>query len=236
MVPPFPGAGAVSVASRVGNALANEAARLSEVMSTLPEPAFDWSTGCPPWNVQELFAHVHMGVARISTALTQPTGPGPLIDAARYYRRDHRFSPETDAERIASAQCAAASWAGGRALAAAFDRDWRHALQLVAAEAPGRTVSTRHGDLMPLHEFLITRVVELAVHGLDLALALRRPPWLTDDAAAVVTELLTGGVRAGPAGWDQLTLVRKATGREPASEAEIEQLRRAGVRWLAFQP
>ena len=49
---------------------------------------------------------------------------------------------------------------------------------------------TRHGDLISLTEFLRTRVLELAVHRLDLAVALGREPWMTQPAAQVTEELL----------------------------------------------
>ncbi|GAA2699584.1 hypothetical protein GCM10010429_01420 [Micromonospora olivasterospora] len=79
-------------------------------------------------------------------------------------------------------------------------------------------------------EFLVTRVVEVGVHGLDLAAALGREPWLTPAAAEV-----TGG-RGVPAGlgWDGSTLVAEATGRAPLTGRKRAVLAAAGVRWLAF--
>lgn len=99
----------------------------------------------------------------------------------------------------------------------------------------GRVVRTRHGDAMALAEFLVTRVVEVGVHGLDLAAALGREPWLTPAAAEVATALLTGG-RDVPAelGWDRLTLVGRTTGRVPLTDRERAVLDAAGVRRLAF--
>ncbi|GIJ27285.1 hypothetical protein Vqi01_24470 [Micromonospora qiuiae] len=51
-----------------------------------------------------------------------------------------------------------------------------------------------------LMEFPHTRVVEVGVHGLDLAAALDRPPWLTATAGRVIADLLTGGRRTRPRG------------------------------------
>ena len=83
---------------------------------------------------------------------------------------------------------------------------------------------TRHGDLMLLSEFLRTRVLELAVHGLDLAAGLNRDPWLTPEAAAVVAELMlpTGSAPAvrKRLGWDDATLIAKITDRLPLTPAE----------------
>jgi hypothetical protein len=86
---------------------------------------------------------------------------------------------------------------------------------------------------MLLSEFLRTRVFELAVHGLDLAVALDREPWMTPLAAEVTGELLlpaaAGARLRADAGWDQVTLIAKLTGRRPATSAEstlIESLGR----------
>jgi hypothetical protein len=86
----------------------------------------------------------------------------------------------------------------------------------------------------------VTRVVELGVHGLDLATALGRKPWLTAPAGELIAGLLTRA--AGEAGtgfadelrWDRLTLITKATGRQPLTDAEQDELDRRGVRWLAL--
>lgn len=56
-----------------------------------------------------------------------------------------------------------------------------------AALPVDRLVRTRHGDAMLLRDFMVTRVVELAVHRPDLADALDGPPWTHDSAVEVVT-------------------------------------------------
>lgn len=118
--------------------------------------------------------------------------------------------------------------------AAAFTAAWRATDAAVAVQPADRVVRTRHGDPMSLPEFLVTRVVEVGVHGLDLAVALNREPWLTPTAAQVIADLLTGG-RPVPAGlgWDRLTLIRKATGRAPLAGRERAVVA-AAVRWLSF--
>lgn len=40
-------------------------------------------------------------------------------------------------------------------------------------------IGNRRGDTMLLTDFLVTRVVEVGIHGLNLADALDRPAWLT---------------------------------------------------------
>jgi hypothetical protein len=90
---------------------------------------------------------------------------------------------------------------------------------------------------MFLPDFLATRVVELAVHGLDIADAVHRQPWLMPAAVEFLQQLLLGpGWPAAIAaiGWDPVTLLRKATGRAPIDAQESDQLERWGVRRLAL--
>src|SRR6202035_6001180 len=82
-----------------------------------------------------------------------------------------------------------------------------------------RVLRPRHGDLMLLTGFLRTRVVELAVHGLDLAIGLDRDPWLTPEAASVVADLvLPDGSAARPRqrpAWVPAHVIAQVT-RRPA--------------------
>jgi hypothetical protein len=57
-------------------------------------------------------------------------------------------------------------------LANDFAATWQRVDQLCRAEPEDRVVRAGHGDAMLLSQFLVTRVVEVAVHGLDLAEAL----------------------------------------------------------------
>jgi uncharacterized protein (TIGR03083 family) len=215
-------------------AFRDECARLGAVLRTLDAPDLDRPTGCPPWTVRELLAHVRTGAGRLPGMLAAPAPPRAEVDAAGYFGAA-KFTPEVDAARVAAARREAVDLPTGAALAADFDRVWRATDAAVAGYPPERVVRTRHGDPMTLADFLLTRVVEVAVHGLDLAAALGRTPWLTPTAAEAVAELLTGG-RAVPAelGWDRLTLVSRVTGRSPLTDRERAAAGAAGFRWLSF--
>jgi uncharacterized protein (TIGR03083 family) len=219
----------------VVDAFRAESARLAGVMLALDEPDFDLPTRCAPWTVAELLAHVRTATDRLTTMLAEPAPPAPQVDAAGYYR-PALFEPALDAARVAAAQQEAGQLSG-HALAAEFDRTWRAVVELVVGQAPDRVVRTRYGDAMLLADFLVTRVVEVGVHGLDLADALRRPPWLTEPAAVVIEGVLVAvgdGTVAGRLGWDRLTFIRKATGRARLTDAEHAEIDRHGVRWLTL--
>jgi hypothetical protein len=221
-----------------------EAERLSKMAVAEQESGFSRLSRCTPWTVGELLYHVRTAAGRLTSMFAEPepgrgAEPGPgLVDAAAYYRRDHRYSPAANAERVAAAQRGAAGLASGAAIVREFDLAWRESWELARAAPPTRVVRTRHGDRMLLTEFLRTRVLELAVHGLDLAAGFGRAPWMTAQAADVVTALvLPGGYAAqlqAEAGWDLATLIAKATGRRPLTAAESALLQRRGIRLLAL--
>jgi uncharacterized protein (TIGR03083 family) len=214
-----------------------EAGRLTAALQSLREPDWDRPTGCVPWRVRELLGHVRVVIAWLPGMLSSGRPAGAEVSAVQYYRPDERFSAATNAARISLAQDCADAHATGASLLDDFAQTWRQAYDLCLIEPDQRVVRTRHGDAMLLSEFLLTRVVELAVHGLDLAAALDRQPWLTHEAADAVERLLLGhtdsdSVRA--LGWDQVTFLRKATGREPISEAERTRITEAGIHWLTL--
>ncbi|GIJ11621.1 maleylpyruvate isomerase N-terminal domain-containing protein [Micromonospora andamanensis] len=221
----------------VRSAFHDECDRLGAVLRTLDRSDLDRPTRCTPWTVADLLAHVRTGAGRLADMLAT-TVPGPArVDAAGYFGAA-KFLPQVDADRVESARSEATRHRSQELAAGpgtGFDRAWRATLAAVDAHPADRVVRTRHGDPMTVTEFLRTRVVEVGVHGLDLAEALDRPPWLTPTAARVIADLLTGG-QPLPAdlGWDRLTLIFKATGRSPRSRAEQDALDAAGIRLLAF--
>ncbi|MFI6935623.1 maleylpyruvate isomerase N-terminal domain-containing protein [Streptomyces sp. NPDC050287] len=223
---------------RVVEAFRLEAGQLARAMAGVSMAEWRLPTRCAPWTVSELLAHVRVVIAWLPGMLAAPAPPRAEISAVEYYRPDDRFAPDTNAARIALAQDLAAEQLSGAALAEDFNVTWQQVDRLCQAEPEGRVVRTRHGDPMLLSEFLLTRVVEVAVHGLDLADALRREPWLTPQAADVVQDLLLGGADGAAAleklGWRQLRFLRKATGREPITEEEALDVSRLGIRWLTL--
>jgi len=203
---------------RAGLALTDEGDALYHALRDLEPGDFDRPTGCPPWTVRDLLAHVHTAVRRTLDMLEGPTPAAAEVDAVGYYRPDHRFDAAADAERVAAAQ---RETTDGQSLVDGI----ADACRRVAAAGPAdRLVTTRHGDAMTLDDFVVTRVVEVAVHGVDLALALDRPPWTTQAARRVVLDLFPAAAHAAAEqfGWDDQMFLAKATGRAPLVGAERE--------------
>lgn len=169
----------------IAEAFGAESGRLPEVVAGLDDAAFARPTRCDPWTVAELVYHMGTGMRRLPAMLAAPEPSGAaLVSAAAYYRPDQRFSRATNAGRIESARQGAAGLAGAAARARDVSEARQLALVALRDAPPGRVVRTRHGDLMLLAEFLRTRVLELTVHGLDLAAALDREPWMTAPGPA----------------------------------------------------
>jgi uncharacterized protein (TIGR03083 family) len=197
----------------------------------------DWNrpTRCDPWSVRDLVGHVCVVVGWLPAMLDAEAPIQAECSAAEYYRPDHRFDAATNATRIALGRQRVDD-VPDDALAAEFTSVWRDVEARCRRERDDRVVRTRHGDAMLLSDFLLTRVVEVAVHGLDLSDALTVEPWLTAPAADSVLELLLGdgAARADDLGWGQARLLRKATGREPLNAEESGQLAQLGIHWLAL--
>lgn len=222
-------------AATVNTALAAESAALAAGLRAAPAADLDRPTCCPPWTVRDEFAHTAIAVSRTLDMLDAPPPAGPPVDTARYYSPDHRFAPQTDRARVDTAADFAAAHTGAE-LIDWFEQQVKQVVDRVAA-TPQRLVATRHGDPMRLTDFQVTRVVELAVHGLDLADALGVAPWLTPQAADVVQGLLCGLSAPGAAaalGVDSAGLLRRATGRIALTEAERARLDALGITWLTL--
>ncbi|MEV0029555.1 maleylpyruvate isomerase N-terminal domain-containing protein [Nocardia sp. NPDC050793] len=215
--------------AEVVRAFDEESTAWARVLAALTPAEFGRPTPCPPWTVAELIAHVTAAIARVPDGLAAPSPPRADLDATGYYH-PRIFDATANAERVTAAQRAAAAQPDPAALVAAFDRQCRRTLDVVAHQPPGRLVVTRWGDGMALHEFLLTRVVELVLHGLDLAAALDRPIWSTPTAAALVTGFLGVDTAATRLGWDQPTALAKGSGRAPLTPDEEAELARIPLR------
>lgn len=231
--------------SVVEPALGAEVTALEEVLLGLSESEVMLPTRCAPWDVAALSVHTVGSLNQVLVALDQgrPGVSEGSVSAAGYYVPEVRFSPEVNAARVAGA----VERASRREDAAEPGRVLRGTWDALAGRLPGepvdRRIVTRHGDPMLLTDYLVTRVVEVVLHGLDLADALGREPWTSGAALDVVRGVLFGSAdpeelrrvlpqevgQRGPS----LAAVRAVTGRS-GSEVDRAVLTAAGVRLLAL--
>ena len=218
------------------SALVSEATALGAALDDLVDSDWDRCTRCEPWTVGELVGHVLVVLSRVVPMVEAPSPSGTPIPTADYFRPDDRFSSESNRQRVQSGIDQAATVGTGPAAIDAV----RHTvltLDEICRDQPlDRLVLTRHDDVMTLDEFLLTRVVEVVLHGIDVADALGRAPWTTPAAGELVIGLLAGPaadeVNALP--WDTPTILRSATGREAPYGPPAGLFGQLGIRWLAL--
>ncbi|MBB6172362.1 uncharacterized protein (TIGR03083 family) [Nocardiopsis mwathae] len=212
-------------------ALGAEVSRLVRVLSGLSEEEVVRPTRCSPWDVAALAVHTVGALDRVGVMLGAEAPGRAVVGAAGYYRPDVRLSAEVDADRVRSAVEVAARRSDAGEMGRVCAGVWRGLEPRLAREPVDRVVLTRHGDAMLLTDFLVTRVVELVLHGVDLADALGREPWPDGAALGVVERLAFGG---GDPGLPALDAVRAATGRALPGGPGWAALAGSGVRVLAF--
>ncbi|MEV4533982.1 maleylpyruvate isomerase N-terminal domain-containing protein [Asanoa sp. NPDC049518] len=195
----------------------------------------DWDrpTRCTPWLVRDLVGHVVTVLGRVPPMVAAVVPGRADTDVAGYYRDDERFSAAANADRVRTAH----DRAGVPDLAGDLGRIADEVVEVCREQPADRVVRTRHDDAMLLSDFLLTRLFETAVHGLDVADALRRPPWLTAGATQLLLPLLFGqGWAAAVAalGRDDAQVLRMATGRAAVSDEESARLTVLGLRPLTL--
>ncbi|GGN88476.1 hypothetical protein GCM10010112_71990 [Actinoplanes lobatus] len=200
-------------------------------LRALPRGAWERPTRCEPWTVRDVVGHVITVLGRVPVMVAADAPATAEVSTTGYYRADDRFGAETNAERVRAAQAVTGDLPTRLADVAAQVR-------AACSPEPGdRLVRTRHGDAMLLGDFLLTRIVEAGIHGLDVADAAGVPPWLTGPAGEKVLGMLFGPPwreSVAALGRDPLTVIRKATGRAPVTPTEQDRLDAAGLRRLAL--
>lgn len=180
-------------------------------------------TRCDDWSLELLLAHLVRGVDRLRAYLAEefPTEP-PSIGWLSYWTT---IAVVADSASITERARRFAAEVNNRAVSRVWKDVHERALQVVHAAPPDRGVPTPFGVLR-LDHYLPTRVVEVAVHGLDLRHALGLEEVVTPEAlqvTATVLDHLLPGDRA-PGHEDDLDFVLAATGRRPSDDSRLPVL------------
>jgi uncharacterized protein (TIGR03083 family) len=200
--------------------LAAECRAAARAAVSLPPDAFARPTRCDAWDVRALLGHLWRDVDRILVYAAAEPPERADSDAIAYYRVG--YDPVAEAPDVARRAIEAAdAFPDGLALARGFDERWRRAVDVARGLAPDRLVRT-FGPCLRLDAYLCTRLLEAAVHGLDLADAVAVEPWITDDATRVVRAMLVAMLGEEPPedlGWDDVAFLEAGTGRRrPTAE------------------
>lgn len=162
------------------------------------------------WSVRELIAHTNRVYRTILDYVAGDTkDPTPILTASDYFRIV--LAEETPHVHIAERARREVLDYEGRDVVAVTEELAKRAGQLVDTAA-GATVMHLFVGEMELDQYLATRVVELVVHGLDLAAALDLPTEPPAESATVALAVLLPLARPS----DLSGVLRLLTGR-PAS-------------------
>jgi uncharacterized protein (TIGR03083 family) len=203
----------------VRTALEAEGGVLLEALEPLPHEAFERPTRLGAWTVRDLGGHLWRGLHRVIEGLGSPPPARIDVDAVTYWRA---YDPTATGPDIAErAREVARRYPDAAALVADLRRVLDEVVEACRNTPDERPVPT-WGPVMRLDELLATRVLELAVHGLDLADALGREPWLTPGAASITRGILVRLLGAEPPAVQAMSDVvffELATGRRRPGRA-----------------
>jgi uncharacterized protein (TIGR03083 family) len=200
--------------------LEQQYAELADWLDEVPVSAhLGVPVGLGDWTVRDLVAHLGLGIGLSRFVTAAAPGSEPLS-----------FGEYVSAYPPAADQIVGMT----REISATFGDDLVGGFRRTAAEAfaaldaiPGEVFQARRGPITRA-DYLLTRLLELVVHGDDLQRALvRTDAPLLPEAVEAVSDALTKayGERAGsrPA-EDGLTWIRLATGRVPSADPHLPLL------------
>lgn len=158
--------------------------------------SWDAPSALPAMSVGALACHLAgqlLSVRDLLKAEPSSAKPIPLLD---HYRRAAWVDAELDAEVNVEIRSGAQAVAeeGHEALVARVDAVLLELPQLLAAQPPDRAVLIPwQGWSLSLDDFLVSRMMEITVHGDDLAASLgQEPPDLPEPVLRPVLSLLVG--------------------------------------------
>ncbi len=185
------------------------------------------TSNCPPWTLAELVVHtagsIHIG------DMTESDPGEDLHGAADYYRRPERDTPEYRDRNVRQTQAVAARILATTSVAECFTDALRRATSTAASIGMDRVVQIPAVGPMLFGEWLRTRVISVAAHGLDVAITMRRSAWTTAAAQQLIRPVLLdllGDTPPSELEWDDQRFLATATGRSQLTEAEQRSLGR----------
>ncbi len=212
--------------------LADELDRLRQIVAGVSDAEIVRATSCEGWSVADLLVHLRLDGEELLRGLTVPCDDPVDRDYVSYWKDWPASGPATFAD-VRWIWATAASYATTDSLRSHFD-EVMTAAAAVSRVAPGGRVRFQN-HVLSIDDLLTMFSVEFAVHHLDLLVAVPDRPGPEPGALALAASTLDGllGPRH-PTSWDQLTYVRKATGRQRLDAADIAELGADSSRYPAF--
>lgn len=199
-----------------------ECSALADALRSLPPSDLARLTNCPPWTLHQLIVHIAFSIGVPDRLQPAPEGL-PSSEAADYYRRPERDTSDYRTANVERAQRTATTidLQQGREL---FTKSWKRATDVFARHDPHQRIDAA-GQALTVDAYVLTRLMSVAAHGLDVAITLDRPPWTTKQALQALRPVLIDLLQADPpAGWTDQDLLALGTGRRPLSPTDRDAL------------
>lgn len=212
--------------------LQREILHLRTIVAGLSDADVIKPTACAGWRVADLITHLRLGTNEILQGLVSETDDPADRDALSYWK-DWPPQGPTGFTDVRWLWAQTASYASTNSLKSHFDVS-ACAAQTACTHAPqGRVVFQSH--VMETDHFLSTWNTEFAVHHFDLVENLERGLSPSEEVMrSLVTTLdaLTESTRLER--WDDLSFIRKSTGRERLNLDERRELGELSSLFPAF--
>jgi uncharacterized protein (TIGR03083 family) len=202
--------------------LRQEIAELRKIVAGLDEKDLVQETACSGWHVADLVVHMRLGAESILQGLVSATEDPIDRDAVSYWA-DWPPSAPAAFSQVRWIWAQSSSYSNASALKAHFEDTAGAAQRAVSIVMNGRIQFQSH--VMLVDDFLSMWVTELVIHHLDLILHLEnrpRPSKMALQLVVATLQSLSGS--ADLEGWDEITFIRKVTGREALSNGELHRL------------
>ena len=202
-----------------------ECAAFAEAVDGLGAAEFGQPSNCPPWTVHEVVVHTSWSI-RLPERL--PLAGGPSVrNASDYYRRAERNTTEYRQGNVDRTRDIAGRVELGAA-AGDFRSAWKAASAAFAVVGADDVIALP-GGAMTCGDYVLTRLMSVAAHGVDVALSFGGDAWTTVEALSALRPVLIDLLGADPPmSWSDQQLLDFGSGRlrlGPEEERALGALR-----------
>jgi hypothetical protein len=224
--------GTASLPSDVQAVLAEELGDLRSIVAGLNDAEMIRETGCQGWRVADLLVHLRLGAEDVLHGLASPC-EGPADRDYISCWKDWPARSEVTFSEVRLIWAMAAWYSTADGLRRHFDDVVAIAARASRAAQVGHVYL--HGHVQTTEDFVTMWAVEFCVHHLDLLVGVPGRPGPRPGAVEVALNTVDGLLgRQRPARWDDLTYLRKATGRQPLDDADRQELGADVARYPVF--
>ena len=200
-----------------------ECLALTRVLQPLTSEDLMRPTNCPPWTLHELVVHIADSIRLPDAGRAPSPNVLPPGSAADYYRRPERDSVEYRVGNVERTRQSAAKIPPD-ASPALFNDVWQRTSHTLKRSNLDQRIDAA-GRAITLEKYVLTRLMSVAAHGLDVAITLSRPAWTTRAALRALRPVLVDLLSEDPPlDWTDLDLLELGTGRRPLTAAESEMV------------